>query len=719
MAKRKKSKQTIQQEALAIIYALIAMMLVLIGYYQLGILGIFLNGLLVLLFGQYPIVSYLVLFVLALTMLVKKGLPNIKNRVVLVIVLAFTTFSLAISLPSSRITGMAALTNYFDNIANIYNKIIVFEGGLFGVALYALISALVSYLGAILVSITLGLITVAIAFMPFYQKQWKLPTFTLKKASTKKASYSHFDEPIIQTMDEAIKEQTKKKSVFMDSESLTKRDVTAPINVESHTAVKTQSAATLSGLQLYSLPSITLLDDNKNKKGSLANQQAANLKGKRLIEILNQFQIQAELISTHIGPAVTKFEVRPDSSVKISKIASLSDNIKMELQAKDIRIEAPIPGKNAVGVEIPNVEMTPVRLLELIQSIPIEKKDAKLLFILGKDLMGKPVFGELDKMPHLLIAGATGSGKSVAVNSIITTLLLRSSPNEVKLVLIDPKKVEFTAYHDLPHLICPVVSDATQAAKTLKIIVSMMENRYEVFSKVGVRNITGYNEKVIQHPQEHLQIMPWIVVIIDELADLMIVAGKEVEASIQRITQLARAAGIHLIVATQRPSVDVITGIIKSNIPSRIAFAVSSGVDSRTILDHVGAERLLGYGDMLYVPIGEPNAKRIQGVFVSDDEVKKVAQAAIAQGKPHYDDAFIKSEGESDAEGFVLATQDPLYEDVKAYVIQTKKASTSMIQRRFALGYNRAARIMDGLENEGIIGPSMGSRPRDVYGDSE
>jgi S-DNA-T family DNA segregation ATPase FtsK/SpoIIIE len=387
----------------------------------------------------------------------------------------------------------------------------------------------------------------------------------------------------------------------------------------------------------------------------------------------------------------------------------------MELAAKDIRIEAPIPGRNAVGVEIPNVEMIPVRMAEMLKEIPPEKMNKKLLFALGRDLSGRPIFSELDKMPHLLIAGATGSGKSVCVNSIISTLLLRTTPDEVKMILIDPKKVEFTSFQKIPHLICPVISDASEAARALKIVVKMMENRYEVFSRCNVRNITAYNELLIKAPQEHLEPMPWIIVIIDELADLMIVAGKEVESSIQRITQLARAAGIHLIVATQRPSVDVITGIIKSNIPSRIAFAVSSGVDSRTILDHVGAERLLGYGDMLFIPVGEPASVRIQGVFVSDDEVRRLAETTAAQRKPTYDEAFINPEdGEGLSEGIASALDDPLFDEVKDYVIETQRASTSSIQRRFGLGYNRAARMMDVLEQKGIIGPTQGSKPRDV-----
>ena len=389
----------------------------------------------------------------------------------------------------------------------------------------------------------------------------------------------------------------------------------------------------------------------------------------------------------------------------------------MELAARDIRIEAPIPGRNAVGIEIPNVETTPVKMLELMRQLPEDKKDKKLLLALGKDLMGKGIFCQLDKMPHLLIAGATGSGKSVCMNTIITSLLMRTSPDEVKLLLVDPKKVEFTPYREIPHLIGPVISDGAEAARALKVIVMMMENRYEVFAQVGVRNIAGYNEKIAKEPQPNLQPMPFIVVIIDELADLMAVAGKEVEMSIQRITQLARAAGIHLIVATQRPSTDVITGIIKANIPSRIAFSVSSGIDSRTILDHVGAERLLGNGDMLYFPIGEPSPVRLQGVYVTDEEVKRITDFVSAQMKPRYEDAFIRLEGvdNNESTAVVSAQDDPLYEEVKDYVIETQKASTSLLQRRFGIGYNRAARLIDVLEERGIIGPVQGSKPRDVY----
>ena len=465
-----------------------------------------------------------------------------------------------------------------------------------------------------------------------------------------------------------------------------------------------------------------LLEEVQRTSAYTENEEAAKEKGELLISILRNFDIEAELIDTHIGPSVTQFEIRPDVNVKVSRIIGLTDNIKMQLAARDVRIEAPIPGRNAVGVEIPNVKSTPVKMRELFRSLSQKENQNKLLFVVGKDLLGQTITCRLDKMPHLLIAGATGSGKSVCMNAIITSLLLRTKPDEVKLLLVDPKKVEFTPYHDVPHLIGPVINDPTKASNALKVIVQMMDERYNVFASCGVRNIEVYNERVRAQggrPNEDgspaPKPMPYIVVIIDELADLMAVAGKEVESSIQRITQLARAAGIHLIVATQRPSTDVITGIIKANIPSRIAFAVSSGIDSRTILDHIGAERLLGNGDMLYMPIGQSAAQRVQGVFVTDAEVKQITDDVKKRAKPEYDDHFIMLEGVDGNAGIVSVNEDPMYEEIKEYVIQAQKASTSLLQRRFGIGYNRGARIIDALEADGIIGPAQGSKPREVY----
>lgn len=470
----------------------------------------------------------------------------------------------------------------------------------------------------------------------------------------------------------------------------------------------------------YKLPRLTLLNEGGKKSRSSANLQAAKLKGRQLIDILEQFGVKATLVGTHIGPSITKFEVRPDLGVRVNKISNLQYDIKMALAAKDIRIEAPIPGKSAVGIEVPNEEKTTVHFKEMMRSIPQSMADRRLLFCLGMDLMGNAVYGELNKMPHLLVAGATGSGKSVCINSIICTILMRARPDEVQMLLIDPKKVEFTPYHEVPHLLAPVITDGEEANRALKVIVQMMDERYELFAKAGVRNIASYNANVEAHPQEHHQKLASIVVIIDELADLMLVAAKEVESSIQRITQLARAAGIHLIVATQRPSVDVITGVIKANIPSRIAFAVSSAVDSRTILDQMGAEKLLGYGDMLYLPVGETSAKRIQGVFVNDSEVARITDFCKQQGRPRYADAFLRLEEVDSSFGMQAgeSQEDPLYEEVRSFVIQSQKASTSLIQRKFSIGYARAARLIDVLEERGIIGEARGSKPREVYAKS-
>lgn len=465
----------------------------------------------------------------------------------------------------------------------------------------------------------------------------------------------------------------------------------------------------------YRLPRLSILDSVQRKSRTSTNATVAKQQGQKLIDILYEYGVNAKLVQIHIGPSVTKFEIKPELGVRVSKISNLANDIKMALAATDLRIEAPIPGKSAVGIEIPNVEKTPVQMKELMQSIPKEFDSKKLLFCLGKDLTGDNVYGELNRMPHLLIAGATGSGKSVCVNSIICSLLLRTKPDEVKMILIDPKKVEFTPYNDVPHLLAPVITDGDLANKGLKVVVEMMDHRYDLFGNLGVRNIQAYNEYVLNHPDEHLKPLPRLVVIIDELADLMLVAAKEAEASIQRITQLARAAGIHLVVATQRPSVDVITGVIKANIPSRIAFAVSQAVDSRTILDQAGAEQLLGNGDMLYLPNGETSPKRIQGVYIKDEEVNRICEYVKSQAKPHYDDAFIQLKDLQNM-GKEVASEcaDPLYEEVKRFVITSRRASTSLIQRKFSIGYARAARLIDVLEENRIIGPANGSKPREI-----
>lgn len=480
--------------------------------------------------------------------------------------------------------------------------------------------------------------------------------------------------------------------------------------------------------KIYHLPPMSLLTNIASSKASNINKNSAEVKGQKLIEILSNFGIQARLTNTFIGPSVTKFEIVPDENIKVNKISGISDNIKMGLAAKDIRIEAPIPGRSAVGVEIPNAENVMVRMSELTKSEKFKDKSKQLLFTLGKDLMGEPVYCELNKMPHLLVAGATGSGKSVCMNTIIISYLLRSDPKDLKIVLIDPKKVEFTPYHDIPHLLWPVITDSDMASMMLKKAVVIMEERYDAFADAGVRDIKSFNDLVIKHNasagdgESKMEKMPYIVIIIDELADLMMTAKKEVEASIQRLTQLSRACGIHMIVATQRPSTDVITGLIKSNIPSRISFAVSSSIDSRTILDQTGAEKLLGHGDMLYLPQGESGPIRVQGCFVTDDEIKRITDYCKKQDGPDYDDTYFEIKRNLEGESFSYSSEsnnprekDALYDEVVEYVTQAQKASTSLLQRRFGIGYNRSARIIDELEKKGIIGPSNGSKPREVY----
>ncbi len=480
--------------------------------------------------------------------------------------------------------------------------------------------------------------------------------------------------------------------------------------------------------KIYHLPPMSLLTNIASSKASNINKNSAEVKGQKLIEILSNFGIQARLTNTFIGPSVTKFEIVPDENIKVNRISNISDNIKMGLAAKDIRIEAPIPGRSAVGVEIPNAENVMVRMSELTKSEKFKDKSKQLLFTLGKDLMGEPVYCELNKMPHLLVAGATGSGKSVCMNTIIISYLLRSDPKDLKIVLIDPKKVEFTPYHDIPHLLWPVITDSDMASMMLKKAVVIMEERYDAFADAGVRDIKSFNDLAIKHNasvgdgESKMEKMPYIVIIIDELADLMMTAKKEVEASIQRLTQLSRACGIHMIVATQRPSTDVITGLIKSNIPSRISFAVSSSIDSRTILDQTGAEKLLGHGDMLYLPQGESGPIRVQGCFVTDDEIKRITDYCKKQGGPDYDDTYFEIKRNLEGESFSYSSEsnnprekDALYDEVVEYVTEAQKASTSLLQRRFGIGYNRSARIIDELEKNGIIGPSNGSKPREVY----
>ncbi|MFD2443580.1 DNA translocase FtsK [Bacillus sp. CGMCC 1.16607] len=462
----------------------------------------------------------------------------------------------------------------------------------------------------------------------------------------------------------------------------------------------------------YELPPLHILNQPRQTDQS-GEYELIHANAAKLERTFQSFGVKARVTQVHLGPAVTKYEVHPDVGVKVSKIVSLSDDLALALAAKGIRIEAPIPGKSAIGIEVPNTEVAMVSLREVLESKQNDRPDSKLLIGLGRDITGEAVLAELNKMPHLLVAGATGSGKSVCINGIITSILMRAKPHEVKLMMIDPKMVELNVYNGIPHLLAPVVTDAKKASQALKKVVNEMERRYELFSHTGTRNIEGYNDyikKLNFEEGEKQPLLPYIVVIVDELADLMMVASSDVEDSITRLAQMARAAGIHLIIATQRPSVDVITGVIKANIPSRIAFAVSSQTDSRTILDMGGAEKLLGRGDMLFLPVGASKPIRVQGAFLSDSEVEDTVEFVIGQQKAQYQEEMIPD----DIPETTVEVDDNLYEEAVELIIDMQTASVSMLQRRFRIGYSRAARLIDEMEARGVVGPYEGSKPRVV-----
>ncbi|MFZ5986718.1 MAG: DNA translocase FtsK [Bacillota bacterium] len=462
----------------------------------------------------------------------------------------------------------------------------------------------------------------------------------------------------------------------------------------------------------YIVPPMDLLKDLGDKEAAASYGYNSDRNARKLIDTLESFGVGAKIINISEGPAVTRYEIQPDYGVKVSKIVSLTDDIALNLAAVGVRIEAPIPGKAAIGIEIPNAEVTPVLLREVIESDEFQNHPSKIAFAVGKDIAGNSVVADIAVMPHLLIAGATGSGKSVCINTLVTSILYKSSPDEVKLLMVDPKVVELSIYNGIPHLLIPVVTDPKKAAGALNWAVQEMTNRYKLFADSNVRDLKGYN---LIMKEEGGNPLPQIVIIIDELADLMMVAPNEVEDCICRLAQMARAAGMHLVIATQRPSVNVITGVIKANIPSRISFAVSSQVDSRTILDMAGAEKLLGRGDMLFYPLGTPKPVRVQGALITDKEVETIVSNIKSKEDAHYDEEVIeKIESHSEAAQLDMENDDELLPQVINMVIEQGQASTSLIQRKFKIGYSRAARILDQLEANGVVGPFEGSKPRKV-----
>ncbi len=556
-------------------------------------------------------------------------------------------------------------------------------------------------------------------------KRGESPTFTVKKkpviniAQGPKAAVTKDMMARSKDMFESIKttlggKAEKPPVIKVAPAPIAKRE---PLAVTAEASVKTFPAATKQGSPaqgLYKLPVLDILDLPPVIEGKKVKEDFENI-SRILEETLRDFDIEGKVVEINKGPVITRYELEPAPGVKVHRITSLSDNIALAMKAQSVRIVAPIPGKGTIGFEVPNSHSTLVYLREVLDSEEYRKMKSKLKMALGKDIAGTPVVADLSRMPHLLIAGATGSGKTVCVNTIITSLLFNASPDELKFIMVDPKRVELVPFNDLPHLLTPVVTDVKRVATTLGWVVSEMDSRYELFAKVGVRNIDGYNERYAnaqaKADEDELAQLPYIIVVIDELADLMMVARDDVESTITRLAALSRAVGIHMIIATQRPSVDVITGVIKANFPARISFKVASKVDSRTVLDSNGADDLLGRGDMLFMEPGAPDTVRAQCSLISDKEIEKVTTMIKAQRSPQY----IAEISEVQKKGvFKKFDKDEVYEEAVKLILETQQASVSVLQRRLGLGYTRAARLIDMMEDEGIVGPYQGSKPRDI-----
>lgn len=733
MAKKKKKKDSNNNGYSVELTGLILILIGIIGF-GFGIVGNLLKQFAMFLAGIWWFIILSILIILGIYMLYKRKMPKFSDQkligiyIFIIILLVASHFEFINQTDSAKDIIAETYNNFMERIStmNANNSLhstgistVIIGGGFIGALFASALYACVGKTGTIVILVLLGIFASVLTFdinlSLIFKKIFGI--FKFKKKDKMDNNNEPDEIPISDsnTIKEApIEKHEDNKIIITSMEELKNKPITQEsLEVPSKTTPTEEDKS-------YTLPKFNqIFDPLKPKKNNNTSFTQAN---KEILErVLKDFGIAAKVVEIHIGPAVTEYELTVPPATKVNKIVNIDKEIALALAAKDVIIQAPIPGKSTIGIEIPNPTISSVTLREVLESPQNLKSDAKICAALGKDIMGTPKVFDLTKMPHLLVAGSTGSGKSVCINGIIASILMRYKPSEVKLVLVDPKKVELTNYNGIPHLLCPVVSDPKKASLTLQKVVTEMDNRFQTFSDKEVKNITGYNEMIEKynkkHPESPQSKMPYIVVIIDELADLMLVASKEVEDSITRITQLARAAGIHLIVATQRPSTDVITGLIKNNIPSRIAFAVASQIDSRTILDQRGAERLLGKGDMLYFPMGESAPTRIQGCFINDDEIKKLIDYCKEQGSANYDQAFENvSQNTSSGSGnsAVSGDDDEAYNDVVEFAIQTGKISASLIQRRFRFGYNRAARMMDLLEARGIVGPQNGSKPREV-----
>lgn len=735
MAKRKKSKDT-SKEGMSV--ELTGLLLVLIGIigFGFGYVGTIIKEFAMFLMGSWWIFFVIYILLIGSYMLFKRKMPKFFSSrllglyliVIVVLVASHFTFLENFNTPADILK--ATFDQFMERIntieisnsvLNTGNTSIAIGGGLIGALFMSGLYFLFAKTGTIVVLVVIamfGIIMVMdITLTDVIEKIKKLfkknkreidndeelPSMAEISHEVQKEEVKelpHQEKVIITNSLEAIKNKSKAEEV-VEVEPLVVEEV--PSNGR------------------YNLPPMSILKKIENNKKT--GNDAYTLKNKDVLEnVLKDFQINGKVVEIHIGPAVTQYELVVPAGTKVSRILSINKEIALALAAKDVRIQAPIPGKSTIGIEIPNESISMVAFREILEANQNVKNKYDLMVTLGKNLMGKPIVADLAKMPHLLVAGSTGSGKSVCTNSIICSILMNYPPDYVKLVLVDPKKVELSNYNGVPHLLCPVVTDPKKASVILQKVVTEMENRYNTFADKGVKKISEYNDYIEKENKRHQDVtlskMPYIVVIIDELADLMLVASKEVEDSIMRITQMARAAGIHLIVATQRPSTDVITGVVKANIPSRICFAVASQIDSRTALDMSGAEKLLGKGDMLFLPMGENTPERIQGCYISDDEINKLIDHCVNQQKAKYNSEFENvsaiSNSSSGSGNGADGYDDPMYNEVVEFAMMTGKISASLIQRKFRFGFNRAARMIDLLEARGIVGPQNGSKPREV-----
>lgn len=730
--KRRKNEKTSNFKYSVELTGLFLILIGIIGF-GFGPVGSLLKKFSIFLVGTWWMFLLIGLLILGSYMLFKRKLPKffsgklIGLYVIFIVILVASHFGFIEHANASKDIFKTTMDNYMERISTINGKTALFTsgstsievgGGIVGATFSFFLSSLFGLNGTKVVEVILLLFGLILLFDITFADVWaKIKPLFKKKDKEKDESIVPDGVEINDYNSQLKKQEEKQKDDRIVITNVAELKTPLPKVLENDTLDNINKKDDTPENTHYKLPPLSILTDPVANGVTVSQNETRHHKD-MLENVLKDFGVDAKVVKIHIGPAVTQYELTVPNGTKVSKITTVNKEIALAMSAKDVRIQAPIPGKNTIGIEIPNSAVNAVKIKEIL----LTKGDGKLNIALGKDIMGNPILADLSKMPHLLIAGSTGSGKSVCTNSIICSILMNYRPDEVKLVLVDPKKVELSNYNGIPHLLTPVVTDPKKASIALQKVVAEMERRYDEFSEKGVKNIEGYNEYVLKqnkkHPETPMKKMHYLVTIIDELADLMLVAAKDVEDSILRITQMARAAGIHLIVATQRPSTDVITGVVKANIPSRIAFAVASSIDSRTILDMSGAEKLLGKGDMLYLPMGENTPTRIQGCFISDEEIKKLIDYVSKQQAAKYDDGMNLDAPQAGAGRGAGSSQedydDPIYGEVVDFALATGKISASLIQRKFRLGYNRAARIIDLLEERGIIGPQNGSKPREV-----